>query len=370
MNTGVKAFVFQYRFHGQQKRKTLGRYEEGQDKPLTVAGARTMAKEARRQVMTQDIDPMADREADRAEREADKVAPSVADLCDRYLDATSRGKQAKRERSQDQDRRMIETKVLPALGKMKVKDLTTTRVSKFLDDITAGKLPGQRKPAPYEANRVHSLLRHMLNTAVKWDLIERSPARDWERNEERHRINTLDQAGVKRLWKVLDNHRSRCSADAIKLLVLTGCRKNEVLGAKWSEFDLEARLWTIPVERHKSKHEHRVALDPVAVNLLAWRFKDNDGASEYVFPGETNAVPKKSVWEFFKNCCLAADIEPVRIHDLRHTHASLLYNANVEVGLIGAALGHSGSAMTAKYTHAFDDTKHKVAEIAGKLIAG
>jgi integrase len=100
---------------------------------------------------------------------------------------------------------------------------------------------------PYQANRTLSLLRMIFAKGIAWGMVEANPAKgDIKRFEEHPRQRYLDGDEIARLMAALDQHPRRSSALAIKLLLLTGARRSEVLGAKWSEFDLAAGLWRPP----------------------------------------------------------------------------------------------------------------------------
>jgi len=161
-------------------------------------------------------------------------------------------------------------------------------------------------------------------------------------------------------------------------LLLTGARRGEVLAATWDQFDLEAGVWIKPSSHTKQKREHRVPLSAPARRLLAdmraeaeRRAKERQRElSKYVFPARVGGgamVEIKSAWAAL---CRAAKLECVRIHDLRHTYASVLASAGLSLPVIGALLGHTQPGTTARYAHLFDDPLRAATERAAAIVTG
>ena len=137
------------------------------------------------------------------------------------------------------------------------------------------------------------------------------------------------------------------------MLLLTGARRGEVQGARWDHFDLESGVWTKPGSTTKQKTVHRAPLSAPARQLLSDIRSNSDTRSEYVFPSRnSHRVEVKRNWAAI---CRAAEIEDLRIHDLRHSYASLLASGGASLPVIGALLGHSQPATTARYAHLMDD---------------
>ena len=168
-----------------------------------------------------------------------------------------------------------------------------------------------------------------------------------------------------RLTKALADYRDQTVANIIRLLLLTGARSGEVLAARWADIDLKEGIWTKPGATTKQKTEHRVPLSAPAMQLLASLPNDN----EFVFPGRGGGhrTDLKKPWP---KICKAAKIAGVRVHDLRHTYASLLASAGFSLPMIGALLGHTQPQTTARYAHLFDDPLRKATESVGAIITG
>jgi len=143
-----------------------------------------------------------------------------------------------------------------------------------------------------------------------------------------------------RLVEALAKFPDRDIADAIRLLLLTGARRNEVLTLRWKDLNLAKDTWSKPPSYTKQGKHHTVPLSAPACQLLADRMaRKADG--EYVFPGNGNKQHLVNVWHAFQRLCKTAGIEGLRIHDLRHSYASALASAGHSLPLIGALLGHS-----------------------------
>jgi integrase len=342
---GARAFILNYRTRGdgRARRYTIGGFPD-----WSTGAARDEAKRLKRAI-DGGADPV-------GELAATRSAPTVDDLCDRFLEHHMGHLRASTVR--DYQRR-IRNIIRPQLGKQKVAAI------KFADmqDLHA-KVGKQR--GPYAANRTLQLLSKMFNLAVAWEWRANNPVKGVERNQEHARQRYLSNEELKRLMAALAADEDQQAANILRFLLLTGARKNEVLTAKWADFDLKAGVWTKPGARTKQKTEHRVPLSAPARMLLAGLEQE----SEYVFSGRwgrghriTVEGPQKRIWK-------RAKITGLRVHDLRHSYASQLASAGVGLHVIGALLGHTQPGTTHRYAHLMDDPLRAATERAGAIIAG
>ena len=154
-------------------------------------------------------------------------------------------------------------------------------------------------------------------------------------------------------------------ANIIRLLLLTGARSGEVLGARWDQFDLEAGTWTKPGATTKQKTEHRIQLSAPAMKLLSM-IRETPIRSFYsLAAAQDHRVDLKKPWP---HICKAAKISGVRVHDLRHSYASLLASSGFSLPMIGALLGHTQAQTTARYAHLFDDPLRKATNRVGAIV--
>lgn len=340
---GTKSFVLNYRANGRERRFTIGAYPD-----WSVAAVREEAKRLKREIYL-GLDPMEKR--DEARR-----APSVADLAERYVEEHL---PRKRPSSQRNDLSILERIVVPKLGRLRVADVRHGDIDSLHRSL---------KDTPYRANRVVALLSKMFNLAIKWDWRADNPAKGIERFPEERRVRYLTQEEIARLTKALSDHPNQIAANAIRFLLLTGARRGEVIQATWEELDLERGVWVKPSAHTKQRREHRVPLSAAAVALLQGMRRTSNSA--FVFPGrrpETALQDLKKSWKAIRR---KASLENVRLHDLRHTYASILASSGLSLPIIGALLGHTQPNTTARYSHLFDDPLREATEHVGTLLNG
>jgi integrase len=247
---------------------------------------------------------------------------------------------------------------------------------------------------PTTVNRDFAALRGALSKAVEWKLLKVHPMADVKdaRTDRTGRIRYLDPAEETRLLKVLDGRddrrrqeRDRANAwrrereydllptfgpytDHLTPLVLvalhTGCRRGELLDLRWQDADLVASSLTVRGETAKSKQTRVLPLNATAVKVLrSWR-PANAERDAYVFPGRDGGRMDDLKTAFLR-LIRAADIRRFRFHDLRHTFASKLVMAGVDLNTVRELLGHSDIKMTLRYAHLAPE--HKAAAVA-KLV--
>ena len=206
-------------------------------------------------------------------------------------------------------RRLLRIHILPALGSKRVIDLRHADADALHRKIA--------ETGPYAANRAAAVLSKMLALAIKWELRGDNPARGVERAQEHKRERFLSGAEIARLSAALAEHPEQSSANAVRLLLLTGARRGEVLGARWEQFDLAAGLWTKPAATTKQKKDHRLPLSAPALQLLASMraAADQENARRvleklppipFLFPGKDNK-PLTDIKHFWAAICRKAD---------------------------------------------------------------
>ena len=151
-------------------------------------------------------------------------------------------------------------------------------------------------------------------------------------------------------------------------MLLTGARKGEALQATWDQFDLEKGLWIKPAHLTKQKKKEHLPLSDKALLLLASLKKQNTEASPYLFPGRKAGQPLKEVKKFWSTVLKESKLESVRIHDLRHTHASHLVSSGLSLSIVGKLLGHTQASTTQRYAHLADEPLRKATEVFGNKV--
>jgi integrase len=342
--SGVRTFYLRYTIHGRERCCSIGRY------PIwSAAAARTEAARLRRMV---DVgkDPMAERSALREE-------PRFSDLTERYI---REHLPRKRPGSQKNDISLLERHLLPKFRDRRLGELTHADFEKLHTAVSIG--------APIAANRVLALASKMFNLARRWGWIDQNPVALVERNRELARDRYLTMEEVSRLIEVLRGWSDRASARAILLLLLTGSRRGEVLSARWEHFDLSSGVWQKPAAITKQGRNHRVPLSNAALDLL--REMANERKEGFLFPGpgeRCHLIELKRQWRAIRE---AADLQDLRLHDLRHCFASLLASQGCSLPVIGALLGHTTPQTTARYTHLLDAPLRTATNLVGnRLVA-
>jgi integrase len=158
--------------------------------------------------------------------------------------------------------------------------------------------------------------------------------------------------------------------DVLRLILLTGCRRGEALAARVDQIDLPARIWRKPAAATKQNKPHEAHLSAPALELLQRLVGEAERAGrQWLFPGHNNnhMVSVKKSWA---TLCKRCGLKGVRIHDLRHTFASIAVSRGATLPLIGALLGHSNPQTTSRYAHLYDDPQRALAESVAAVIEG
>jgi integrase len=354
---GRKVWVLDYRHNGRQRRMTLGRADT-----LPADDALKLARKHRVDI-DHGRDPLAEKEA---ARRADAANVTLTTFFVRYIDEYATLK--KKPRSIADDRWMFETNIKQPLGRTHVPDVTHHDVARLHRQLTA-------RPAPILANRAVALLSTVMNLAERWGVrpVNSNPCKFVEKNPEKktHRFLTSEQLIA--LGRVLAESE-RCTdptADAyelpimlaaVRVLLFTGCRKSEVLTLKWADVNLEAGVLDLPDSKSGRK---LVTLNAPARQLLSGLPRTSD----YVFPGRRIGKPVIGLGHVWERLRTRAGLEGVRLHDLRHSYASTAAGLGASLPVIGALLGHSVPATTARYAGLADDPRRVAAEAVGKQLA-
>ncbi len=376
--TGVKTFVVRYRVGGGrtgvERMHTIGRFG-----PLTADKARGLAKLALADVAAGG-DPQGGRAASRAEI-------TVGELCDLYL---AEGCATKKPLTIYTDKGRIERHIKPLLGRKRMSALDRAGVEKFMVDVAAGKTAttektGKRGKAVVTggqgaATRTVALLSSILSFAVARKMRADNPVIGVKKFKSRKSERFLSPAEIGRLGTALEAMEAEgvhpSGLAIIRLLALTGARRDEIAGLKWSEVDFERGALRL----EDSKTGQKVlSLSPGAAAILSGVSAVH--GSGFVFPagkirakgdvkgqrtgGNVGAGHYKGVAKVWSAARTRAGLADVRLHDLRHTFASFGAGGGFGLPVIGALLGHSNSATTARYAHLADDPVRKANDWIG-----
>jgi len=311
-------YVFKYRSAGGQRWQTIGRHGS----PWTPETARAEAKRLAGEIAS-GADPA-------AARDARKAAPTLAEIAQRFLDEHAATKL--RPRTAHEYRWLVEKMLVPALGSRRLAELTRDDVSAFHH---------AKRGTPGNANRALTLLKTICTWA---DPDGVNPCRRVKPFPERPRERFLSTEELARLGKALAAWPgSPYAAAAIRLLVFTGARLGEVLSLEWSFINFEKGTARLPDSKTGAKTLH---LPPPALAVLA---------SLPRVPGEPHVLGAKRgttfVEEPWRRIRRAAGLEDVRLHDLRHSFASVAAAGGMGLPIIGKMLGHTQASTTQRYAH-------------------
>ena len=259
--------------------------------------------------------------------------------------------------TQTATRLLLKSRILPAFGTTPLDGIAPADVGRWFDDYS--------RTAPGGANRALEILHQILNFAIARGHIETNPARGVKRNRRPALTRFLSRDEIARLHRALDAKTGtgeRQQADIVRLLLLTGCRLGEIVGLRRSE----VRGDTLMLEASKTG-PRKVPLNGRARAILE---RQPAGEGPFVFPSPFDpARPRCTQLRVWYRVRKEAGIEDVRLHDLRHTHASHAVMNGVPVPVVARMLGHSNVRMTLRYAHLGDRDIERAAERIGRSIA-
>ena len=239
--------------------------------------------------------------------------------------------------------------VMPALGSKRLQELTPIDLERFHKGLS---------DTPYQANRALALVSSMFNKAVEWQQIEAlpNPCALVKKFREKARERFLSPEETDRLLKTLESHRMRSPqfVGALEILLLTGLRKSEVITLEWTDVDTSTQTITL----QDSKTGRRAVPISRAVVKALTRLKGTSN-SKYVFPGrgaasgpaDRHIVGLQKFWAIVR---AEAGLMDVRVHDLRHTFASVAVQNGIGLPVVGGLLGHRSASTTMRYAHLAD----------------
>jgi len=342
---GKIVYRVDYRINGRRRWLTIG------NAGITPEQARTLAAKALQAVAAG---------RDMAEEAAEeKRGATMADMDVQYLEEHARTK--KKPRSAKEDARLIDKFINPAFGKRKLSDITRADVAKLHHDL---------RETPYQANRVLALLRKIMNLSESWGLrpINSNPCTHIEKFKEEKRRRFLDADELSRLGSALTEaeetgQEPAQALAAIRLLIFTGARLNEILTAKWMHVKRGRNVIELPDSKTGFK---QIPLSAPALEVI-----DNLPAvtgNDYLIPGFRNGAHYVGLQDAWERIRAKAGLKDVRIHDLRHTFASVGAMSNLGLPVIGGLLGHTNAATTQRYAHLQVDPLHNAAALIGGKI--
>jgi len=349
---GRRHYYAQYLRGKKTKRMPLGQHgiittEQARDKAIAVMAS-----------VNDGNDPQAEKSQKRKE-------PTVADLAQRYMEEhvhvhckprTATGYQYN-----------LNKRILPQLGGLRISEVTRKDIANFHHTF---------RDVPYEANRCLEMLSKMFNLAEMWGLRPdgTNPRRHIKKYPEKKRERYLSEAEMRRLGDVLD----ACEQDgsehlsvinALRLLIMTGCRLGEIMTLKWDYIDYDEGCFRLPDSKTGAK---TVYVGAAVTDLLQkiYEHPETPHPNPYVIYGTIALERWNDIQHQWRRIRSRAGIDDVRIHDLRHSFASMAVSSGQSLAMIGKLLGHTQVQTTARYAHLMSDTvKLAATDISSQIAA-
>jgi len=393
---GVLSWVLRFRVHGREKTHSIGRWPE-----VTVSKARAKAI-----TLLGDIN---DGNDPAAKKKAERAAKTVKDLADQF---TKEHLPTLKKSTSDEYARLLVKRIIPALGSMRVKDVQPSDVAALLSQIRLD------TPKGVMANRVRAVLSKMFTLGALWGFCPaganpaKGQARAPETKKDRH-LSDRELIAVGAALRHLDptpsgktRPKDALPAEdvhglaALRLFLLTGMRKSELIGDRkrdketraiieripalpWTAVDLDAAQ--IRLAHHKTSKKVGARIVPLcaaACDLLEHLPKML--GNPYVIPGGVigeSLVALQCTWERVRDAVgtlqekakvpkkARMDVSDVTIHDLRRSFASLGARLGYPDSFVGALLGHSAGTVTQGYARLGFDPLRDAVEVIGARMA-
>jgi integrase len=339
--SGAKSWAVRYRFDGLPKKLTIGPYPA-----IELASARKRAQEVLGEVAG-GKDPAAVKQAARAATKAQREAD--VDRVERVVELFVERHAKPKTRDWRETERILDREVVGRWQGRRLAQITRAHVHEMLDSILD-------RDAPIRANRVFAQLRKMCNWAVSRGIIDRNPCEGVSApSPETRRERVLSDDEIRLIWGAFQVAGWPFGSIG-KLLLLTGARRDEVAGMRWSELELAARVWSLPAARTKNKRDHEIPLSDAAMQIIQDLPRVGDGKAGLVF--STTGRTQVSGFSRVKTAIDKTILETMRaegdpavkppehwtFHDLRRTLATNLQKLSVRLEVTEAVLNHiSGS---------------------------
>ena len=330
--SGGKTYYLRYQdSRGKTRQMRLADAED-----VLLSQARSLADKARNKI-AMGIDP-------NEEKAAIKAVPTFGTFAAQYLEFVQGYK-----RSWQTDESLLRNHLIPRFGKKYMDEISREDIIKMhRSRLAEGAKPGS-------ANRLLIMMRYIFNLALRWETpnIKSNPTKGvplYEENNKKERYLSSDEA--KRLYEAVCASPNQMLRFIVPLLILTGARKRELLDAKWADFDLDRRTWRISMTKTgKARH---VPLNDGALQILGLIAREP--GCEWLVPNPKTSKPFVSIFAAWNTARTLAGLSDVRIHDLRHSFASLLINQGRTLYEVQHLLGHTQVKTTQRYAHLSQDT--------------
>jgi integrase len=344
---GRKVYLLKYRTKdGRQRKPTIGVHGS-----ITCEQARKMAVEW--------LGDTAKGHDPSQIRKTLRQTPSVNALCDKYLEEHSRIH--KKQKSIALEEFYIRKYIKPLLGTLKTISVTKSDISKFHISL---------KSTPTQANRILQTLSKMFNLAESWGTrpLNSNPVKGIKKYREESRERFLSAEEIRNLVTALSDLEARDKkaiyfVNLIRLLMMTGARLSEIQFAKWEWVDFKNRLLNLPDSKTGKKI---IQLSPAAIKVLEQTPKIK--GNPYIIVGNVENMPLHNAQKPWRRLRRSAGLDELRLHDLRHTFASLCVAQGYSLQMVAKLLGHADTRMSERYAHLTKTSVQDAAADIGNII--
>jgi integrase len=268
-----------------------------------------------------------------------------------------------RKRSAARDDQLYRLRIKLKFGQLPLSGIKRREVERFGDELVEEGL------SHASANQHMQLLRRVCKLAVGWELLERYPLSGMKLfHLDNQRTSFLNEEQVNRLVDVLRSHDNRMVSMIVLFLLSTGARLGETLRAEWKQIDVEKANWTVPATNAKSKKVNHKALNVNALQVL--EELGTEDKSAYLFPSPATGKPYVTITRAWYVIRKAAGLPSTfRIHDLRHTFASRMVSAGMNLFDVQTQLSHADARTSQRYAHMSNERAQKAVNAAAFTMA-
>jgi integrase len=346
--TGKKIFVAQAFVARRKRRITIGYAPD-----ITLSKARTEALQTLA-AMRGGVDPTVDRKA-RLRAEAAKTL-TLRDLSERWLTEFVVPKLKSRTISDYEQ--LLKTQILPALGNLTLVEIDREHIEHFHLDL---------KRTPRRANYAVTVLRALLNFGVKHGLRSNNPAAGIKLYREIKRERFLSEVEIGAAADGITEAENRGvigphAASGLRLALFTGARSGEITSIKWEHIDWSRRHIRLPDSKNNTPRT--IHLSETAIDVL----RSTPHVGPFVVAGQKYGVPYRNLTHAWGRARKFAGLDDVRLHDLRHSYASLAAGRGVSLYAIGKLLGHKDPVSTQRYAHLAQDVTQSINDELGAVM--
>lgn len=336
--SGTKTYTYRYQDqYGRQCQRKIGGYAD-----LTFAQAQKIARKLRAEVVMG---------GDPAARKAEKKAvPTYRELADQQL-AFAKTYQKRPGNTEA----VLRVHILPKWANKRLDEITTPEVAKWLGELR------ERGLAPATVEKIRITFNRSFELALKWQTkgVQHNPVRGIPRpkyNNARDRFLSSEEAAA--LLTACSASINPQLRNIVGLLLLTGARKRELLDSKWEHVNLDRRVWFIPTSKTgKARH---VPLSQPALDLI--RQLPRFDKCPWLLPNPKTRKPYTDIKHPWETAREAAGLDGLHLHDLRHSAASFMINAGIDLFAVGRILGHADHQSTMRYSHLANETLMQAVE--------